>query len=343
MDDEKKIHIVNTHGLGDVIMSLPVILYFIEQNNTVSLTLKGSLEASLLSAILPVDKFKKLEILKFSTYQAEGFSGMCRYLYDLRKINADVILTTHSIDNLKFNCLAFFSGAKKRVGAGGKFSFLNTNNIESYKAEHKVERNAELAAVLDSDITKVKLAVPKFHASENTVDLYKKFYLEVSSELIALAPGSGEVEKHKRWPVEKFASLANELVALGKHVIILGGPGEEWMGEYILESSYSDMIHDFTGKLDIEDTLKLLTLAEVLVANCNGLSHLGSLIDNLKVVGLYGPTNPRITAPYTDNLVIVSKMLECAPCYRRGYIQGCHEPKCMKEIEVELVLSEVLG
>lgn len=343
MDSKEKIHFINTHGLGDVIMSLPVIFYYLKKNKSVSLTLKGEVERALLLAMMPKDKIENVEIISFSVYQKKGWGGLWSYLHVLRNINTDIIVSTHSINNFRFNLLAFFSGAKKRVGTGGWLSFLNTTNLNSYVAKHKVERNIEIASLLDPEIKKIKTTIPKFKAAENRIHLYENFHLEIGAELIALAPGSGEVEKHKRWPIEKFSNLANELVALGKHVIVLGGPGEEWMGRYILDSNSSDLIYDFTGKLKIEDTLKLLTLTTTLVANCNGLSHLGSLIDNLKVVGLYGPTDPSITSPYTDHLVIFKTNMDCAPCYRRGFIEGCKVPLCMKEIEVRDVLIEVLN
>ena len=88
------------------------------------------------------------------------------------------------------------------------------------------------------------------------------------------------------------------------------------------------------------ESFSRLGKARVVVANCNAISHMAAVVGT-PVVGLYGPTNPLITGPFSEDLTVVSLNKPCAPCYRRGYLTGCGDPVCMTEIPVEMVYREV--
>lgn len=336
----KKILIVNTHGMGDVVMTMPTIKKFLELGYKVSLLIKSRLEEELLRAVCPNNA--NLECLLFSSFQNQGITGYWSLLKVLRGGNFDIAMAAHSSHDVKFNTLAYLSGSSFRVGLGGRLAFLNSSNVNGYKAKHKAGRNLEIATYVDSKINYESPDIPKYKSQNSKIEIKSKYTLNLNEEIIALAPGCGEVEKHKRWPIEKYAELAKQLSQAGKQVIVLGGPGEESLGEYICDSSKSINVHNFVGKISIQETLDLLFASSSLVANCNGLSHLGSLIEGLQIIGLFGPTDPYLTGPLSNELKIVSQNLDCSPCYKRGYITGCGNPVCMKNIEVENVYKTVV-
>ena len=44
---------------------------------------------------------------------------------------------------------------------------------------------------------------------------------------IVFAPGSGELEKHKRWPYENYSKLANLLIKNNINIIVIGSKNEK--------------------------------------------------------------------------------------------------------------------
>lgn len=160
---------------------------------------------------------------------------------------------------------------------------------------------------------------------------------------ISIAPGSGEIENHKRWPQNKFTRLINaiheKIPNIG--IILLGNRIEINLNESIEKSVINkELVFNFTGKTSIEETAHLLYLCNLTIANCNGLSHLASAVGS-KVIGLYGPTDPKFTGPFTSRLFAVSLKMSCSPCYKRGYITGCGNPVCLSDLTVKQVFDTV--
>ena len=139
--------------------------------------------------------------------------------------------------------------------------------------------------------------------------------------LLALAPGAS-FGSAKRWPVENFALAARLIldqlsppVRARARVMILGGPGE-------IEAAYAlDKLLPGPGTLNLAGrtslmvAMALLNRASLLLTNDSGLMHLGGALD-VPLVAVFGPTNPRTTAPLGLSRLIRSKA-SCAPCLKR--------------------------
>jgi heptosyltransferase-2 len=99
-------------------------------------------------------------------------------------------------------------------------------------------------------------------------------------------------------------------------------------------------IHNVAGKITIKELLELLSRTDLTITNCNGVSHLACTTKS-RIIGLYGPTDYKITGPKSASFIPVTAGLECAPCYAKDYITGCGDPVCMEEIKVEVVVKIV--
>lgn len=180
------------------------------------------------------------------------------------------------------------------------------------------------------------------HAGLQFNDSKEKAVLDVTRRLIILAPGSGLTEKHKRWPSQYFSSLAVELVNLGFAVSVVFGPGEEdiqsmfWEGVTINEKQRITQ----HSSLNPSELVTVIRHGGLVVAGCNGLSHLASLL-GIPVIGLYGPTEPSLTGVCGPLSRWVVTPLGCRGCYSPTYMRGCANPTCMDSIGVSEVVSEV--
>ncbi|MFQ5719573.1 MAG: glycosyltransferase family 9 protein, partial [Acidobacteriota bacterium] len=133
--------------------------------------------------------------------------------------------------------------------------------------------------------------------------------------LIGLHPGCGPDMAWKRWPVERFALLADRLCDAGARILLFGGPEE---GE-LVKAVGTRMSHpslDMCRVPDLDLTAGLMQHCALVVANDSGLMNL-ALAVGVPVVAIFGPTPPEVSRPYDNgsSTLAVSRPVDCRPCY----------------------------
>ncbi len=156
--------------------------------------------------------------------------------------------------------------------------------------------------------------------------------------VVGLAPSAAWGES-KRWPVERFGELAARLAGRGVVPVVLVGPGEEGVAAEVRAASGGEL-PVLGPSLDVAGLAGLMSHLAAVVANDSGPMHLAALA-GCRVVGLFGPTDPRRTAPLGPRSVVVSRGLDCAPCFKPVCPLGTRA--CLREIGVDGVLGRVLG
>ena len=158
--------------------------------------------------------------------------------------------------------------------------------------------------------------------------------------LVGLFPGA-EWGPSKRWPMKSFAALATEVRRRVPAVreIVLVGPKEVWLGVRVHEES--GKVHPVLGPdLDLAHLAAVLAHLDVLVTNDSGPMHLAAAL-GVRCVALFGPTDPRRTAPAGEGHAVLWRDLWCSPCFRRRCPLLYHG--CLGGISVGAVADEVEG
>ena len=164
--------------------------------------------------------------------------------------------------------------------------------------------------------------------------------LPASGPLVGLFAGA-EWGPSKRWPWRRFADLAlalrRQLPAV--RTMILAGPKEVWMAVRIHEES--GKIHPVIGPdLDLRGLAAVLAHLDLLVTNDSGPMHLAAAF-GVPCVALFGPTDPRRTAPAGEGHRVLYTDRWCSPCFRRHCPLLHH--RCLRDIVVQLVCDTALG
>ena len=157
--------------------------------------------------------------------------------------------------------------------------------------------------------------------------------------LVGLFPGA-EWGPSKQWPWRRFAALARELRRRRPDVriAILVGPKETWLGVRIHEES--GKLHPVIGPdLDLAALAGVVAHLDLAVSNDSGPMHLAAAL-GVPTVALFGPTDPRRTAPAGEGHALLHRDLWCSPCFRRRCPLLHH--RCLKSIEVEEVANVAL-
>jgi len=158
--------------------------------------------------------------------------------------------------------------------------------------------------------------------------------------LIGLFAGA-EWGPSKRWPWRRFADLATALrrQVPGVSIVILAGPKEVWTAVRIHEES--GKIHPVIGPdLDLRGLAALLARLDLLVTNDSGPMHLAAAF-GVRCVALFGPTDPRRTAPAGDGHRVLYNDRWCSPCFRRHCPLLHH--RCLRDIGVDAVAAAAVA
>jgi heptosyltransferase-2 len=183
--------------------------------------------------------------------------------------------------------------------------------------------------------------MPRLHVSSSAVmslaERLQASGIPAHRPLITLHPGARN-GKAKRWPVEHWSELANLLTQrLDATVVIVGAPGERATAHQIIRA-VAEPIYDLTGKTALPELAALLARSDLVISGDSGPMHIACAVDS-PVIGLFGPTDPRISGPLGADAVVMGHDIWCGPCYDASTTADCrfHNPVCMKAIPARTV------
>jgi ADP-heptose:LPS heptosyltransferase len=116
-----------------------------------------------------------------------------------------------------------------------------------------------------------------------------------SGEFVLLVPGSSPRHPEKRWPAERFGSLARALDAAGCRPVIVGTASEAPLAARVRE--FCPAALDLTGRTDLGLLGALAQHAVLTVGNDTGTCHLAAAAGCPVIVLFSGGTDPARCAP----------------------------------------------
>ncbi len=149
--------------------------------------------------------------------------------------------------------------------------------------------------------------------------------------LVILHPGAGG--RHKRWPAERFAALADRFAELGGSIAVTAGPADE-EAVAALRSVVRLAHPEILEGLALDELAGILAHAQLFVGNDSGVTHLAALL-NIPTVALFGPFDPRYWAPIGPRVAVVDAGQSCP--HRDDPREGCRQCNVLASLEVETV------
>ncbi len=162
---------------------------------------------------------------------------------------------------------------------------------------------------------------------------------------LAVALGAGV--SYRRWPVERFASVVNDLLQSYQLGCVLLGTAEDESIASSFKGAVSYPICDLTSRLPIEEVGDVIAKATLVLANESGLLHL-ALWAGSRVVAVVGGGHFGLFAPYPiGSAANLSLRVAAAPMPCFGCNWACifpvaeERPKpCILEVEPATVLQQ---
>ena len=324
----KRIVFARLGAIGDVIHTLPMVLYLrkkYEQASIEYITSQNVAEllrncAPYIDKLWEYDKKNKNNSTFFSKFLE---SGKIFYFFNLHP-------------SLRFLLSNIF--------------YVRSKRFYQYKKDNKIHAVVNFARTYDLEISGLNLATKTLFVHE-CEEFLKRFGLK-GNKYICFVIGVGKERPSRAWLYERWVMLAKKFLNQNKdyQVLFLGGEDEK----ETFNATYPDLENsipgldnravNLIGKLSLSDVTKIISGSECLISCDTGLLHIASAL-SVKVIGLYGPTSHLRTGPYTSSYDILTpksclcskSFFEKKKCNNKNGSYGI----CMEDIHVDDVLGKI--
>jgi ADP-heptose:LPS heptosyltransferase len=106
----------------------------------------------------------------------------------------------------------------------------------------------------------------------------------------------GAASPSRRWPAERFASVARAEAAAGRRVVVTGGPDEELLVRQVVAAAGLPSTAALAGRTTVAELAALVAAAGRVVCGDTGVGHLATAFGTPSVV-VFGPTPPTVWGP----------------------------------------------
>ncbi|MHC5026411.1 MAG: lipopolysaccharide heptosyltransferase I [Planctomycetota bacterium] len=345
-----QILIIKTSAIGDVIHTLPALTMLRRAYPDAQITwlveeaAAGILEGHpALDRILVARRKSWIRALKRGRLGALG--EFIRFARELRKTKYDLLVDFQGL--LKSSMWVVLARATRKAGFGrgmehaeGSWIFLNERVPAIDMDVHALDRGIILLEHLGVPRAQLDYGMTiEDDVADEAANLLTTAGLGGDGPLVAINP----VAKWptKLWFPERFAAVADELVAAGCRVVFTGGREDAAAIDDIERQMHSTTIR-VDGRTSLRGLAAVLDHADVLLSTDTGPMHLACAVGT-PVVAIFGPTAPWRTGPHGDRNTVLRVELTCSPCLKRDCRTRAYEPMaCMNRLEADEVARAVL-
>ena len=289
-----KILVIQLRQLGDILLTTPVMAEIKRENPDAHVTFLSHAMGHLIIDGSPhVDEFFSYG----SDWTLRREIGLAR---TLRSRNYDLVLDF--MGNPRSALYALGTGSQQRWAFSSARRLTYTHVApRAERSDYIVEEKFALmrAAGLKPDSAQAhRLILPWYE--KHTAPLVKFIGTSagwsVAPLRVCIAPTHRRVER--AWPLERWAALADHLVAdWNAFVIWLWGPGEESVADAVM-AECRELTHK-APKTSFREMAALMANCDLFLGNSNGPSHVAVAVDTPSIQ-LHGPTLARSWCPLSQ-------------------------------------------
>ncbi|HEX8492442.1 MAG TPA: glycosyltransferase family 9 protein [Pyrinomonadaceae bacterium] len=294
--DPRNILVIDFGQLGDVVLSLPALRAIRQRFPQARITVAVGnpavpvVELSGYSdATLAVDRVGLRDGPK-----PLALIGIARFVKQVRQAKFDFVIDLHSLSET--NLLGFLSGAPRRLYArrpGRSLDYLSNFRPQppiedNSSAKHAIDRYLDVLVPLGiKNAPRVPRLRTRAEDDAHVEQLLRKEKAHQETMLVGLFPGAGH--PGRRWPLERFAELAEMLVRNdGVRIIAFAGPEERAFVKEMRAALPRSTV--FFDRLTIPQLAAALVRLSVFVSNDTGPMHIATAVGTSVVALLDRPT-----------------------------------------------------
>ena len=349
----KKILIVNTFGIGDVLFSTPMLRALKTRlpdsqidfvcNRRCREILRHNKNINEIM-IFEKDEFRDA----FRASKLDFVKRIIKITKKIRQKNYDLVVDLSLGYRLSFFLMLL--GAKRRIGFNyrnrGRF-LTDKMDITGFNGKHVVAYYLDILKVLGiGDFVTKNLEMYLDPEHERWADTFLAEKGLKGKTLVGLAPGGGKswgkYAVYRRWSPENFNSIALKLLEKKKDIFFLiFGSKEEGGLCGVIEQRLGRNCVNLCGKTPLNRSMALIKRCRLLLCNDGGILHI-AVSQGVETVSIFGPVDEVVYGPYPPSgkhKVVKATGVKCRPCYKNFKHAICETHDCLKKIDSDLVLK----
>lgn len=332
----KRILIVRTDRIGDVLLSTPVIEAVREEYP----------ESYIAMMVQPYAK----EIVEGNPYLDEviifdkggrhkNWMNVFAFIRFLKHKKFDLAIILHPANSV--HLVIFHSRIPRRLGYDKKHGFLLTDRVKHTKQlgeKHESQYCLDLLRSIGIEPKKCSPYFPIKKESEKWVEeLFSNEGVKDTDKLLAIHPGASCPSKI--WPSERFAETADKLIdKYGFKAFVVSGPKDTALTRDVVNKMKHKAV-DLGGKTSVSQMASLLKRCDLFISNDSGPVHIGSSV-GVPVISIFGRSQmglgPKRWGPLGKKDKFIHKNAGCIECLAHNCVKGF---ACLRAIGVSDVLS----
>ncbi len=332
----RRILVRQVNWVGDAVLTLPALVALAHRFPQAEITLLVKpWVRGIFAGQAAVDR-----ILEYRSGDAHrGITGRWRLARALRAEQFDLaVMLPNSLDAALVPWLA---AIPLRVGRPTDCrSWLLTHPVAEGPVppgRHQVERYLDIVRAFGGDGEASPRLVATAEARQRGGQLLEDHGIAPGDLVVAVNPGS-IYGSAKRWPVERFAAVADGLAdRSGVRIALIGSEREHPILERVAAEMRRPVVK-LGGRTDLGTLVGVLERASLLLTNDTGAMHIAAALGT-PVLAVFGPTDVRTTGPLGAHTRIVREPVPCSPCLLR---ECPIDHRCMTRVTVDEVLSAAL-
>lgn len=330
----KRILVVKLDHLGDVLLATPVFSNLSQAYPDAELhALVGAWSRVVLERHPDVNKVLEYNSPAFCRTGSPTSLKQTFQLYRaLRRQKYDLMVELRN--DWRIVCFSLLRVAPKRLDratlqVANKFGFARFTGI------HETTRNLD---VLDKAGIPTPMKTTTFSVTAEDKKWASNFLTahQINEErpLIAIHPGSPI--PLKRWMPERYAELADWLIARKRAKILFVGVADEMPIITEIQRLMQAESINIAGRTTLTQLASILHISNVFIGNDSGPMHLAAAVGT-RTIGLYGPGDPTRFGPVGTKCRTIQSQTDCPPC--RGTTCRFGKDGCMSKIQVADVIQ----
>jgi len=288
----QRILVIRLDRIGDVVLSTPVLQ-----------VLRGAYPSAFMAMMVRPVCHELVEghpslnevILYDKDGRHKGIVSTIRFACSLRRFRFDTALILHPSN--RSHWIPWLAGIPVRIGYDRKSPWLLTRRIAHRKQEgnkHEAEYTLDMVRVFGIDPPAPRPFVPIHPQTDERVEqLLREQGIGHEDVLVAIHPSASDLSK--RWPHERFASVADRLIeGYRSTVILVTGPQEVAHAEAV-ERAMRHRPVNLAGKLSVGELACVLKRCRVLLSNDSAPVHVAAAVGT-PVLAIFGRAQPGLGA-----------------------------------------------
>ena len=329
----KKILVIQTAFLGDVIMSTPVVKALKQTFPQAEIDLVTIPETGI------IFKFNPSVSNVFSLNKKGLFKKLISLVNLLRHIRKKKYDLAVSIQSSGTSSLLMYLGKIPNRAGFGRRQKLLTLPVIHEKGLHIRDRYLTLLRPFSDQKFDNQTEIFWSDSEDEKIKEISKTLKNKDKFTLGIAPGS--VWHTKKWPREYFISLLKLMAGENVTPVFIGGKNEYQLCQDIIEKSGADALN-LAGELTILESTALIQNLDLMLTNDSAPLHMANAVQT-DVIAIFGPTVRRFGCyPFRENDTMLEIDLYCRPCSKHG-AKTCPEKhfRCMRDIQPELVYKTI--